>query len=149
MKMMISIFQKMSLEKKLMPVNSLSGRLSTEIFYGTDKSVILQELEKNSILMNIDVQGALQIKQKMPQKTILIFLKTKNIDELRQRILKREKMPQAILDLRLSNARKELKLSSKYDYNIFNDRNKSAETTKKVIDIIEHHTSPDPRQPIA
>ncbi|NUM25602.1 MAG: guanylate kinase [Candidatus Buchananbacteria bacterium] len=108
-------------------------------FYGTDAQVVAQELKKNSLLMNIDVQGALQIKQKMPAKTVLIFLKTENIDELAKRIKHREKMPEAILKIRLQNARKELILAKKYDYIIINKAHKLTETINQVIKIINEN----------
>ena len=106
-------------------------------FYGTAAKIIKKRLNDNSILMNIDVQGALQIKNKLPQKTVLIFLKTKTIRELIRRINKREKMPKAILELRLKNARRELILAKKYDYLVVNKRNQLKETIANVKKIIE------------
>jgi len=108
-------------------------------FYGTDRAVVEQELHKGSMLMNIDVQGALQIKQKMPADTVLIFLKTKNVDDLIKHILRREKMPEAILELRLANARKELALAKQYDYIVMNEEGKIRQTIKKVAEIISDH----------
>lgn len=105
-------------------------------FYGTDAAVVEEELKKNSLLMNIDVQGALQVKEKMPEKTILIFLKTKNFEELVRRIKRREKMPEAILELRLKNARKELALAKKYDHIVINEKNQLKDTINKVVEII-------------
>src|SRR3989344_8370900 len=108
-------------------------------FYGTDRAVVEQELHKGSMLMNIDVQGALQIKQRMPADTVLIFLKAKNVNDLIKHILRREKMPEAILELRLANARKELTLAKQYDYVVLNEERKIKETIKKVIEIITEH----------
>jgi len=108
-------------------------------FYGTDRSVVEQELHKGNMLMNIDVQGALQIKQKMPADTVLIFLKTKNVNDLIKHILRREKMPEAILELRLANARKELALARQYDHVVMNEEGKIRQTIKKVTEIISEH----------
>lgn len=105
-------------------------------FYGTDKKVVEKNLKKNSLLMNIDVQGALQIKTKLPEKTILIFLKAESFSELVWRIKKREKMPKAILDLRLKNAKKELKLAKKYDYTVVNKKGRLKEAVRDVGEII-------------
>ena len=105
-------------------------------FYGTDASIVERELKKNSLLMNIDVQGALQIKRKLPTKTVLIFLKAENIEELTNRIQKREKMPKAILEIRLKNARKELILGKKYDYIVINKAKKLTNTIDEVVEII-------------
>jgi len=123
--------------KKIDEGDFLEWAIVHDNFYGTDAEVILQTLKKNSILMNIDVQGALQIKKKMPKETVLIFLKTKSMHELAQRIRKREKMPEAILNLRLKNARQELALAKKYDYTLINAKNKLKETIDKVADIIK------------
>ncbi|MDD2807323.1 MAG: guanylate kinase [Patescibacteria group bacterium] len=106
-------------------------------FYGTDSAVVSQELQKGSLLMNIDVQGALQIKEKMPRETILIFLKTKSFIDLVKHIKKREKMPEAILALRLANAKKELSLAKRYDHVVINDEGKIKETIEKVKSLIE------------
>lgn len=108
-------------------------------FYGTDRAVVEQELHKGSMLMNIDVQGALQIKQKMPADTVLIFLKTKSVNDLIKHILRREKMPEAILELRLANARKELALAKQYDYVVMNEEGKIRQTIKRVTEIISDH----------
>src|SRR3989344_7989587 len=51
--------------KKIDEGDFLEWAIVHDNFYGTDAEVILQTLKKNSILMNIDVQGALQIKKKM------------------------------------------------------------------------------------
>lgn len=109
-------------------------------FYGTDKKVLETQLAKNSLLMNIDVQGALQIKEKLPKKTVLIFLKTKAISEMIRRIKMREKMPKAILDIRLKSARKELALAKKYDYIVINEKNRIKNTINKVTEIIKRST---------
>ncbi len=119
----------------------LEWALVHDNLYGTDKKTIQDRLKKNSILMNIDVQGAIQIKEKMPKETILIFLKTKNLKELQNRINYREKgkMPKAIIELRLKNAKKELTLAKKYDYIIINEKNQLKQTIKKVLDIIKNN----------
>jgi guanylate kinase len=113
-------------------------------FYGTDRAVVEQELHKGSILMNIDVQGALQIKRKLSGSTVLIFLKTRTINDLIKHILRREKMPEAILKMRLANARKELVLSKQYDYVVLNEEGKANETIKKVAEIIKEHITLPP-----
>lgn len=109
-------------------------------FYGTDKKILEKQLAQNSLLMNIDVQGALQIKEKLPKKTVLIFLKTRTIDEMVRRIKMREKMPKAILDIRLKNAKKELTLAKEYDYVITNEKNHIKDTVNKVANIINKST---------
>src|SRR3989344_1551142 len=110
-------------------------------FYGTDAKVIDQRLKQQNILMNIDVQGALQIKNKLPQKTILIFLKAENIKELTRRIGQRETMPNQILNLRIKNAKQELRLAKKYDYILVNRKNQLKKTIHAVVEIIKKISS--------
>ena len=109
--------------------------------YGTDAKTIDQKLRQENILMNIDVQGALQIKKKLPQKTILIFLKAENIKELTQRIGQRETMPNQILNLRIKNAKQELRLAKKYDYILVNRKNQLKKTIHAVVEIIKKISS--------
>ncbi|MFA5022586.1 MAG: guanylate kinase [Patescibacteria group bacterium] len=123
--------------EKIMAGDFLEWAIVHSNFYGTDRKTILERLAKNSILMNIDVQGALQIKKKLPQKTVLIFLKAENLTELTRRIKQREKMPEAIFQLRLKNAKKELALAKKYDYIAYNRKNQVNETIKQITTIIK------------
>ena len=104
--------------------------------YGTNAKNLKNQLAKNNLLMNIDVQGALQIKKKMPRQTRLIFLKTKTIQELIQRIERREKMPPAVLALRLKNARREMALAHQYDYIVLNEKNQINRTITQVVSLI-------------
>ena len=122
--------------KKIAAGDFLEWAIVHDNFYGTDKKTVEKYLKKNSLLMNIDVQGALQIKEKMPDKTVLIFIKAENFKELIRRIKQREKIPQAILNLRLKNARKELKLAKKYDYTVINKKGRLKEAVRDVGEII-------------
>src|SRR3989338_1974186 len=56
--------------------------------YGTDGPTIRERLKRSHLLLNIDPQGALQIKRKMPARTVLIFLNAESADELVTRISK-------------------------------------------------------------
>ena len=122
--------------KKITNGDFLEWAVVHENLYGTDKKVVEKKLKKNSLLMNIDVQGALQIKNKIPEKTVLIFLRTKTIADLARRLKKRGKMPAAIINLRLENARKELALAKKYNYIVYNNEGKLRETINRVVEII-------------
>lgn len=126
--------------KKLDNGDFLEWAVVHEKLYGTDAKTIRETLKKSNILMNIDVQGALQIKKKMPKQTILIFLKANSIDELKNRINSREKMAKAILELRMKNAKKELALAKKYDYVVINKEHRLKETIDEVSEIINKNT---------
>lgn len=106
-------------------------------YYGTDKKIVFSRLRQSHLLMNIDVQGALQIKKRLPRQTILIFLKADSIKELIRRISRRERMPKAIMDLRIKNAKKEISLSQYYNYTVINKENAIKATVDKVALLIQ------------
>jgi len=118
--------------------------------YGTDGPTIRERLKRSHLLLNIDPQGALQIKRKMPARTVLIFLNAESADELVTRISKRQKMDAAELHRRLQSARKELRLARHYDYVILNQRGKIRETASQVASLIErlarNHAIPKARR---
>ncbi|MBQ7196158.1 MAG: guanylate kinase [Synergistaceae bacterium] len=90
-------------------------------YYGTLKADVLKELEAGrDVLLEIDVQGALQVREKMPE-AILIFIAPPSIEELEKRLRDRHTETEEHLKLRLSNAIKELELKDEYDFVIIND----------------------------
>ena len=84
-------------------------------------------------MLEIDVQGALQVKQKMPD-AVLIFVAPPGIEELKRRLTGRHTENDKSINVRLNNALKELELKDKYDYVIVNDDLDSAcEELRKLI----------------
>ncbi len=89
--------------------------------YGTPVSFVTNEIEKGEIvILEIDVQGAIQIKEKY-KEAVFIFLIPPSMDELKNRIVKRGTESQEDIDLRLKNALTELRFVDKYDYIVIND----------------------------
>lgn len=72
------------------------------------------------VLLEIDVQGGIQVKQKFPQ-AVLIFLLPPSQDELQSRLMKRASEPLADIKRRLSWAEEELEYLIHYDYAVVND----------------------------
>lgn len=104
-------------------------------YYGTPKSYVTDTVDKGDIvILEIDVQGALQIKENYPE-AVFIFLLPPDLKELRNRIEKRCTEDKETIDLRMKNAQKELSFIDKYDYGIINDDVESA--VNKVECIIE------------
>ena len=90
-------------------------------YYGTLKADVEKELEAGrNVLLEIDVQGALQVREKI-KEAVLIFIAPPSISELEKRLRDRHTETEENLKLRLSNAAKELELKDKYDYVIIND----------------------------
>ena len=84
--------------------------------YGTPINFVTKEIEKGEIvILEIDVQGAIQIKEKY-KEAVFIFLIPPSMNELKNRIVKRGTETKEDIELRLKNALNELKFVDKYDY---------------------------------
>jgi len=95
-------------------------------YYGTAKSVLQQAKERgNDVLLDIDVQGERQVKQKMPD-AVSIFVLPPSRKELESRLRKRslsENMhSEETIRRRLDTARREIEKYPNYDYILINDR---------------------------
>ena len=89
--------------------------------YGTLKADVMNVLNAGkNVLLEIDVQGALQVKAKFPE-AVLVFVDVPSIQELERRLRDRHTETEAALQTRLANAVKERALKDKYDYIIVND----------------------------
>ena len=90
-------------------------------FYGTPKKFVLDKLGKGEdVLLEIDVQGALQIKKIYP-KGVYIFILPPSMDELKDRITKRGTETESDILKRLKTAYEELNYAKEYDYLVVND----------------------------
>lgn len=106
-------------------------------YYGTPKSVVEEKLEQGcDVLLEIDVQGAMQVKQNMPDG-VFIFIMPPAYEELEKRIMKRGTDTQESIKLRLKQAQEELKASSFYDYVIINDDLESAVVKLQAVILAE------------
>ncbi|NLX61050.1 MAG: guanylate kinase [Tissierellia bacterium] len=103
--------------------------------YGTPINFVTKEIEKGEIvILEIDVQGAIQIKEKY-KEAVFIFLIPPSMNELKNRIVKRGTETKEDIELRLKNALNELKFVDKYDYIVINDEVDKA--VSKIEAIIE------------
>ncbi len=89
--------------------------------YGTPFYQIEEAFQKNEVvIMDVDVQGADTFKAKFPDaKTI--FILPPSIDELRRRVIKRDKKLPDDLEIRMKNAEKEIARAHEFDFQIVND----------------------------
>lgn len=91
-------------------------------YYGTPKKFVFDEIEKGEIvLLEIDVQGALQIKKKY-KEAIFIFLIPPTMEELKNRLIKRDTETEEEINTRYKNAFRELNFVGEYDYFVVNDK---------------------------
>ncbi|MFW6238239.1 MAG: guanylate kinase [Halanaerobiales bacterium] len=104
-------------------------------YYGTPRSNVLKSLDRGEdIILEIDIQGARQVKEEF-KNCILIFLMPPSLTELEKRLEKRGTETRESREVRLKNARRELKATVDYDYEIVNDN--LQQTVKKVKNIIK------------
>ena len=102
-------------------------------YYGTPLNKIEERLKcGEDILLEIDVQGALNVKRKMPEG-IYIFLLPPSLEELRRRIEGRGTETPESLKRRLANAVAEIQIGREYDYAVVNDSVDNAAAQIKAI----------------
>jgi guanylate kinase len=90
-------------------------------FYGTKKKFIKQKFEEGfNIILEIETQGALQVKKKMPE-AVLIFIAPPNFEELEHRLRGRNTEDEETIQKRLHEVKIELERSKQYDYVVIND----------------------------
>jgi guanylate kinase len=107
-------------------------------FYGTPRDFVEKTLsEGNDIILEIEVQGALKVKEKFTEG-VFIFLMPPSLNELKQRIVGRGTESQATIDHRLSVAVDEMNLLHHYDYAVVNDEIDQACSRISSIITAEH-----------
>ena len=89
--------------------------------YGTPKSEVEQRLKEGRVVvLDIDVKGAGQVRQALPQ-AVLVFVLPPSAEELRRRLARRDSEPPSERQVRLEGARQELRAAGLFDYIIVND----------------------------
>ncbi|MCD8036526.1 MAG: guanylate kinase [Clostridiales bacterium] len=102
-------------------------------YYGTPKKYVEEQLEAGkNIILEIEVQGALQVKEKY-NDAVLIFTMPPTLTELRRRLENRGTEDKATIDKRIKRAEEELEYLPRYDYLVIND---TVERAVKDIDCI-------------
>lgn len=89
--------------------------------YGTPRSYVLKLLEDGvSVILEIDLQGAIQVKERMPESTS-IFILPPSFEELESRLRGRGTETPEKIEKRLAAAKYEMDMADTYDYRIIND----------------------------
>ena len=90
-------------------------------YYGTPSQYVFEQLEAGKdVILEIEIQGALQIKKKLPD-TLLLFVTPPDADTLKNRLVGRGTEDATTIDLRLARAAKESEGIENYDYIVVND----------------------------
>ena len=104
-------------------------------YYGTPKKAIFDELDMcRDVILEIEMQGAMQIKEVYPQ-AVFIFVLPPSLQELRNRIVGRGTETEEQIEKRFNSAYDEIKLLGDYDYFIFN--NIVEKSSEEILNILE------------
>ena len=103
-------------------------------YYGTPKSFVKETLKTKSVIMEIDVVGALNAKKAFPE-CVLVMITPPSLEELKRRLKSRNTETDEQIEHRLSRLEYELSHSEKYDYVIVNDTVENA--LKKLEEILD------------
>lgn len=107
-------------------------------YYGTLKKPVFENLEKgNNVILEIDVQGSMQIKKIYPDCE-MIFVLPPSLDVLISRLKGRKSETEEQFQLRLKNSVKEIKTAHQYDYLVINDNiDDAVEEINEIIKLLD------------
>lgn len=90
-------------------------------YYGTPKSYVMEQLEAGkNVILEIEIQGALAVKEKFPD-TLLLFVTPPSAQELERRLRGRGTETDEVIKSRLKRAVEEAEFMDRYDYILVND----------------------------
>lgn len=102
--------------------------------YGTSKKFVTDNLALGkNVVLEIDTEGALEVKSKMPD-CVMVFIVPKDLETLHNRLVDRGTENAEQIAKRFGNAKKEIAAATKYDYILINDKiEKCAEQFISII----------------
>lgn len=105
-----------------------------DYYYGTLKSFVDKQLEQNkSVLLEVDVKGAVRIKKKY-SNSVLIFIAPPSKEVLKQRLINRKTETAEDLQKRIERAEMELEYKDKFDYVVINENlDRAIEEVKEIV----------------
>ena len=107
-------------------------------YYGTPKEPVTTKLASGvDVLLEIDTQGALKVKNEWPDG-IFVYILPPSMRELRRRITSRGAETQTAIELRLGESLKEIERIDRYDYCLINERFEEAAAGLAAIRTAEH-----------
>lgn len=90
-------------------------------YYGTPKFQLEEKLEKGDVILDIEPNGAFQVKKQRPD-AVLIFIAPPSLEELERRLRGRGDTSEEQIRIRQERVRWEMEQSEKYDHIVINDR---------------------------
>lgn len=106
-------------------------------YYGTPKDYVEKQLnEGKDVILEIEMQGALKVKEKLPD-TLLIFVTPPTAKELKRRLTSRGTESEEIVAARMAQAKEESRFMDCYDYILVNERDKEEECMERLHRLIQ------------
>ena len=127
------VFEKMRAEQAFLEWAEVHGNL-----YGTSRQAVLAQQSRGiDVFLDIDVQGAGQLRDQGDAGAIFLFIAPPSWQELERRLRGRGTDSEETVRLRLANARREMQDAGRYDYLIINDRLEEAVQDLRSVIIAE------------
>lgn len=125
-------FQEMIQENAFLEYDNHMGN-----FYGTPKAQLQEKLEKGSVVLDIEPNGAFHVRQERPD-AVLIFIAPPSLEELERRLRDRGDTPEDQIRLRLDRVTWEMEQGKRYNYLVVNDQVEAC--AQEILDIIAKET---------
>ena len=123
-------FEQMRDRKELLEWAEFCGN-----YYGTPRKYVTEQLmQGKNVILEIEVQGALQVKKIYPEG-VLVFMVPPNLEELGRRLTNRGTEDKETINMRLRRALEEMELVDEYDYLVINDTIEQA--TEDILTIVD------------
>lgn len=109
-------------------------------YYGTPKAYVEKQLSAGKdVILEIEIQGALKVKEKLPD-TLLLFVAPPSAEELKHRLVNRGTESMEVIESRLRRAAQEAKAMPEYDYILINDQIEECVDTMHSVIQSQHDT---------
>ncbi len=109
-------------------------------YYGTPKAYVEKQLNAGKdVILEIEIQGALKVKEKLPD-TLLLFVTPPSAEELKHRLVNRGTESMEVIESRLRRAAQEAKAMPEYDYILINDQIEECVDTMHSVIQSQHDT---------
>lgn len=128
-------------EQKIRNGGLIEYAVYVENYYGTPRAYVEEQIEAGKdVILEIEVQGALKVKERFPD-AVLIFVLPLSVEELYQRLKNRGTETEDVIRKRMRRAAEEVSVIEKYDYIMINDE--LEESVKRLHGLIEsaHNTT--------
>ncbi len=132
--------EKSVFERKIKEDGFLEYSNHFENYYGTPRDFVNQTLKNKDVILEIDVNGGLDVKKAFPE-VVLIMILPPSLEELERRLIHRGTETRDKIALRMQRIGYEIEKQTLYDYAVVNDD--LQDTVKKIVEIINIEKNKD------